>query len=174
MTQENESLRFMRTLWRLVHGLEVRSKWMERNLGVTGPQRLALRLIGRSPGIGASELATSLDLHPSTLTGILARLEHRGYLLREGDPEDRRRARFRLTARGKRIDGEKEGTVEAAVRRTLARSRDRDIDGTKALLAVLVEELERDARPVSPAPSISRRRGRARARAAGGAGRASA
>jgi DNA-binding MarR family transcriptional regulator len=135
----------MRTLWRLVHGLDVRSKWMEHNLGVTGPQRLVMRMVGRHPGIGAGELASKLDLHPSTLTGILARLEDRGYLDRVVDPADRRRARLRLTASGRRIDRERKGTVEAAVRRSLARTRADDVTSTEAMLATLVEELERDS-----------------------------
>jgi MarR family transcriptional regulator, organic hydroperoxide resistance regulator len=140
----NETLRFMKALWALVHGLDVRSKWMERNLGVTGPQRLVLRIVGRTPGVGASDIATSLDLHPSTLTGILARLEKRGYLTRDIDPSDRRRARFRLTPRGARVDRERRGTVEAAVRRALARASDADIARTESLLGLLTGELERD------------------------------
>ena len=83
MAANNETLKFMRVLWGLVHGLDVRSKWMERNLGVTGPQRLVVRMVGRQPGIAASEIAVALDLHPSTLTGILSRLEKRGYLTRD-------------------------------------------------------------------------------------------
>ena len=140
----NETLRFMRVLWGLVHGLDVRSKWMERNLGVTGPQRLVVRMVGREPGITASAIAASLDLHPSTLTGILARLEKRGLLTRDVDPSDRRRAKFRLTPRGQRIDRERKGTVEATVRRVLARASDEAIQETQELLQSLISELERD------------------------------
>jgi DNA-binding MarR family transcriptional regulator len=143
MPQLNGSLTFMRTLWRLVHALDVRSKWMERNLGVTGPQRLVLRIVGQSPGISAGEIAETLDLHRSTLTGILARLQERGMLVRTGDPADRRRATFRLTAHGASIDRERRGTVEAAVRRTLARSSHEEVECTEAMLARLVTELER-------------------------------
>lgn len=140
----NETLRFMKTLWSLVHGLDVRSKWMERNLGVTGPQRLVLRIVGRQPGVAASEIAHALDLHPSTLTGILARLEKRGYLTRDVDPSDRRRARFRLTPRGARVDRERKGTVEAAVRRALTRASTAEVSHTQAFLSLLINELERD------------------------------
>jgi MarR family transcriptional regulator, organic hydroperoxide resistance regulator len=140
----NESLRFMKALWSLVHGLDVRSKWMERNLGITGPQRLVLRIVGRQPGLAASDIAGALDLHPSTLTGILSRLEQRGYLTRDVDPSDRRRARFRLTPRGQRIDRERKGTVEAAVRRALSRASDSQIAHTETFLASLAAELRRD------------------------------
>jgi DNA-binding MarR family transcriptional regulator len=144
MAPTNETLRFMRVLWGLVHGLDVRSKWMERNLGVTGPQRLVLRMVGRESGIAASEIAGNLDLHPSTLTGILSRLEKRGYLTRDVDPSDRRRARFRLTPRGRRIDRERKGTVEAAVRRVLGKATAGSIEQTEALLQLLITELRDD------------------------------
>lgn len=139
-----ETLRFMQRLWGLAHALDVRSKWMERNLGVTSPQRLVLRVVGRRPTITATEIATELDLHPSTLTGILARLEARGLLSRVIDPADRRRARFQLTAKGEQVDRERRGTVEAAVRRALGRAESNDVAQTERFLELLVEELERE------------------------------
>jgi DNA-binding MarR family transcriptional regulator len=157
MPQQNESLRFMRGLWQLVHSLDVRSKWMARHLGVTGPQRLVLRVVGHAPDIGASAIATSLEMHPSTLTGILARLEQRGYLRRIADPKDRRRAKFRLTPQGVRIDRERTGTVEAAVTRALARCGRDEIAFTELVLGRVVRELERALPPSQTAPK--RRRG---------------
>ena len=48
-----EVLEFMRLLWALHHGMQSTSKRMEATLGLTGPQRLVLRLVGRFPGIAA-------------------------------------------------------------------------------------------------------------------------
>jgi DNA-binding MarR family transcriptional regulator len=138
-----ETLQFMQSLWGLVHALDVRSKRMATELGVTGPQRLVIRLIGLRPNQTASEIATTLGKHPSTLTGVLARLEQRNMITRVADAEDRRRARFTLTAAGKRIDRERRGTVEAAVRRALGRAPDAAVAGTISTVALLVEELER-------------------------------
>jgi DNA-binding MarR family transcriptional regulator len=140
---QGETLQFMQRLWTLTHALEVRSKKMAKTLGVTGPQRLVIRLLGQAPGLGAREVAQTLGLHPSTLTGILARLEQQGMLRREVDVRDRRRARFELTPAGKRIDKERKGTVEAAVRRALTRVSPTVIANTAALLEVLVLELAR-------------------------------
>ena len=133
----------MQRLWALTHALEVRSKKMAKTLGVTGPQRLVIRLIGQSPGLSARDIAQTLDLHPSTLTGILARLEEQGMIRREVDDDDRRRAQFDLTASGKRIDRERKGTVEAAIRRALTRATPAVIANTADLLVILVEELSR-------------------------------
>jgi DNA-binding MarR family transcriptional regulator len=139
-----ETLQFLQGVWELVHALDVRSKRMAQTIGVTGPQRLVIRIVGQKPSQTASEIAQTLGKHPSTLTGVLARLEGRGLIAREIDQEDRRRARFTLTAAGKKVDRERRGTVEAATRRALSRL---DATAQAALLsgiAVLVEELARD------------------------------
>jgi DNA-binding MarR family transcriptional regulator len=139
-----ETLQFMQRMWDFVHALDVCSKRMMSQIGVTGPQRLVIRLVGQFPGQTASDLATTLGKHPSTLTGVLARLEERDLILREADPNDRRRARFTLTAAGKKVDKERKGTVEAATRRALNRVEPDVIDQTLSLVALLVEELERE------------------------------
>jgi DNA-binding MarR family transcriptional regulator len=139
-----ETLQFLQGVWELVHALDVRSKRMAQTLGVTGPQRLVIRIVGQKPSQTASEIAQTLGKHPSTLTGVLARLEQRGLLLREVDAEDRRRARFTLTAGGKKIDRERRGTVEAATRRALTRLEGSSVDVFLHGLSILVEELERD------------------------------
>jgi DNA-binding MarR family transcriptional regulator len=136
-----ETLQFMQRLWELVHALAVRSKRMARTLGVTGPQRLVIRVLGQSPDVTASEISDILGLHPSTLTGVLARLEKQGLIQRRADRSDRRRARFRLTATGRRVDRERKGTVEAAVRRAMTRAGPATIAQTEQLLALLVAEL---------------------------------
>jgi MarR family transcriptional regulator, organic hydroperoxide resistance regulator len=138
------TLRFMQRMWRLMHALDVRSKRMARSLGVTGPQRLVIRLLGRAPDSSASEISQTLDIHPSTLTGILSRLERLGAIEREVDGVDRRRVRFRLTRKGVAIDRERKRTVEAAIRRALARAGDTTVERTLQMFEILTAELGRD------------------------------
>jgi MarR family transcriptional regulator, organic hydroperoxide resistance regulator len=114
-------LQFMRVLWAIVHHLETMSKRMARDHGVTGPQRLVLRVIGLRPGLSAGELAAVLHLHPSTLTGVLRRLAAQGLVARSADALDRRRAVLRLTQRGRAANARRSGTVEADVRAALRR-----------------------------------------------------
>jgi len=142
--QPGDTLQFMQRLWELVHALDVLSKRMAVTIGVTGPQRLVLRVVGKTPGQSASELASTLGKHPSTLTGVLARLEERRLIVREADQIDRRRTRFTLTAAGKRIDRERKGTVEAAIQRALGRTTNAHLAGTLATVRAIVEELERE------------------------------
>lgn len=139
-----KTLQFMQQLWELTHALHSLSKRMEVALGLSGPQRLALRIIGRQPGISAGELSSALRIHPSTLTGVLRRLEERHVIVREPDPEDARRARLHLAASGKDIDRERSPTVEAAVRRAMLRCLPGDLDATKRVLRAVIDEIERE------------------------------
>ena len=109
-------LDFMRVVWALDHALQKTSKRMETALGITAPQRLVIRILGRFPGMSAGLLAIVLHLHPSTLTGVLKRLQKRGLITRRTDSRDHRRAVFGLTTKGRSLDVEAEDTVEAAVR----------------------------------------------------------
>jgi len=135
-------LDFLRLLWQVDHALQRRSKRMSKELGLTGPQRLVLRIVGRFPGLPAGELAALLHLHPSTLTGILARLGRGGWLRRRADPRDRRRALFGLTERGRALDAADPLTIEAALLRVLERLPKKDVTSARALLGALAAELE--------------------------------
>lgn len=136
-----EVLEFMRLLWAVDHGLQSTSKRMESSLGLTGPQRLVIRLVGRFPGITAGMLAQILHVHPSTLTGVLKRLDKRGLLERKSDPLDGRKALFSLTDQGRALDIPSEGTVEASVQRVLTRMSRNRILATQDVLTALAQEL---------------------------------
>lgn len=135
-----EVLEFMRLLWAVDHGLQSTSKRMEATLGLTGPQRLVLRLVGRFPGITAGRLANIMHVHPSTLTGVLKRMEKRGLLERKSDPLDGRKALFSLTDAGRALDIPSEGTVEHAVQRAITRMpRPRLVNAQEVLMALAQE-----------------------------------
>lgn len=143
----------MRLIWALDHGLQSLSKRMQASIGLTGPQRVALRILGRKPGISAGALADVLRLHPSTLTGILQRLEGRGLVRRTLDPADRRRALLTLTPRGRRFDVPTLGTVESVVERVLTGVPKRRLRETAELLAAVsaaLLEASPDRRPPLP------------------------
>ncbi|WP_083681895.1 MarR family winged helix-turn-helix transcriptional regulator [Archangium sp. Cb G35] len=136
-----EVLEFMRLLWAVDHGLQSTSKRMESTLGLTGPQRLVLRLVGRFPGITAGRLAQIMHVHPSTLTGVLKRMEKRGLIERKSDPLDGRKALFALTDAGRGMDVPSEGTVESAVERAISRMPRPRLQNAQEVLMALAQEL---------------------------------
>ena len=92
----------------------------------------------------AGELARTLHVHPSSLTGTLRRLETAKLLRRKPDPLDRRRAVLSLTARGKLLNGQRTGSIESVVERALKRISDSDLRATERVLQAVVTELEAD------------------------------
>ena len=135
-------LAFMRLIWAVDHELQSVSKRMHTRLGLTVPQRMALLLIGRTPGLLAGDLAELLHLHPGTVSGVVARLESAGLIVRAGDAADARRIRLSLTSGGRTVNRRREGTFEAAVRRVLAASSVRDLAATERVLTRLAGELK--------------------------------
>jgi DNA-binding MarR family transcriptional regulator len=132
----------MRLMWAINHGLDRASRGMQASFGVTGPQRLVLRIVGTFPGLSAGELARTLHVHPSTLTGILQRLVARGLLRRLTDPSDARRVQLEVTAKGKRLTVPSVGTVESAIKRLMSTWSDSELNATRRTLTSIAAELD--------------------------------
>jgi len=128
-------------MWAINHGLDRTSRRMQKTFGVTGPQRLVIRIVGAFPGLSAGDLARTLHVHPSTLTGILQRLEGRGLLRRLSDPNDARRVQLALTAKGKGLTVPAVGTVESSIKRVLSKWTNGDLEVTRRALTALAEAL---------------------------------
>jgi DNA-binding MarR family transcriptional regulator len=151
-------LDFLRLLWSVEHGLQRTSKRMEATLGITGPQRFVLRIVGRFPGMSAGELAHIVQLHPSTITGILQRLVSRRFLVRDRDAADGRRIQLRLTRRARGFTRGSGGTVERAVVRALARVSERHLRGAREVLVALAESLDESSETAGERRAGRRRR----------------
>jgi DNA-binding MarR family transcriptional regulator len=149
----DRALQYLRLLWAVAHGLDATSKRMGTTLGITGPQRLVLRFVGRAPDIAAGALADRLFLHPSTLTGVIGRLHARGLLERNKDPADARRVLLRLTAEGQALDIPHPDTIEGAVDRALADVPEEDLATASRVLAKVARTLLGADEPPPPAES---------------------
>jgi DNA-binding MarR family transcriptional regulator len=106
-------------MWSVDHELQRVSKRMVTRMGLTAPQRLAVRFIGIRPGLTPGGLAELLHVHPGTVTGFVHQLENIGLIRIRRSREDTRRLHLDLTAKGRSMNRRNSGTVEAAVRRVL-------------------------------------------------------
>ena len=136
------TLDFMRTVWGLNHALEVTSKLMEAELGVTAQQRMTVRIIGKFPGITAGRVAELLQVHRATVSVAINRLEQRRMIKRGQDPQDQRRVTLTLTSKGKALDVAASGTVESAVAFLMNDASARDLAATQRAIVKLVNALE--------------------------------
>lgn len=133
---------FMRTVWGLNHALEVTSKLMEAELGVTAQQRMTVRIVGKFPGITAGRVAELLRVHRATVSVAINRLEQRQILKRGRDEADQRRVTLTLTRKGKALDVAASGTVESAVAYLIDHASPRDLTATRRALLELIGALE--------------------------------
>jgi MarR family transcriptional regulator, organic hydroperoxide resistance regulator len=139
-----DTLAFMRLLWKVDHGLRSMSKRMQAKIGITAPQRLALRIIGKFSGLMPSELADLMYLDRGTLSGIVERLVLQDLLRRLPHADDGRSVTLELTARGHEFARLTAGTVEASVRRALAKLPRSKVEAASEVLEAVAAELERD------------------------------
>jgi DNA-binding MarR family transcriptional regulator len=136
------TLDFLRLLWRIEHGLQQTSKRMEATLGITGPQRLVLKVVRHFPGLTAGELAHIVQLHPSTITGVLQRLERKGLLRRDRDALDQRRVHLTVRPEARRLADRRKGTVEAAVENVLGRISGEHVAHAREVLTAIADALD--------------------------------
>ncbi len=134
-------LEILGLLWQVEHALRSQSKRMEARLGVTGPQRLVLRLVSRQRDVSPGDLARTIHLHPSTLTGILQRLVDRGLIERRTDRRDHRRALLRVLPAAAPVVRATRDTVESRVATVLGRLPEEAIGRARQVMGALVEEL---------------------------------
>ena len=68
-----------------------------QRLGVNETDLHCLNIVENAGGITAGKLAVLSGLTTGAVTGVIDRLEHRGFARRVPDPEDRRRVRVEVT-----------------------------------------------------------------------------
>lgn len=93
----------MDNIRRVFQVVNEQSKLVERDTGLTGPQVWGIKVIAEHGTIRVSDLAKKMYLHPTTVVGILDRLEKRGLVCRVRSQEDRRVVDVSLTADGSKL-----------------------------------------------------------------------
>jgi DNA-binding MarR family transcriptional regulator len=86
-----------------------------------------------------SELTRVFGTRPSTLTGMLDRLEERGLLLREPNPRDRRSLLVGVTDPGAVIATELRAKLEAFEEELRSRVCERDLKGFDAVIRAIAD-----------------------------------
>ncbi len=87
---------------RIVRSINLESKKVQKDFGVSIPQILCLDFLKASPGYQATQrsIRDHLNLNSSTVTGIIGRLEKKGFLARLPKSGDKRVMHITLTSSG--------------------------------------------------------------------------
>lgn len=91
------------SLRRIIQAIDLHSRQLARQHGITTPQLIILKQIQGKEAMTVSEVARQVSLKQATVTDILNRLEYKGLVLREKDTKDRRRVLVRETDAGKKL-----------------------------------------------------------------------
>ncbi len=83
--------RVLCSLRRIIRSVDIYSRRLNSEFGLTAPQLICLRAVVSNAGITLSRLTSEVSLSPSTVTGIVDRLETKGLLKRERCRKDRRK-----------------------------------------------------------------------------------
>jgi DNA-binding MarR family transcriptional regulator len=87
-------------------------------LGLTHPQYLVMiALWGVGKPISVKKLSKLLNLEPPTLSPLLKRLQHAGFVERQRDPADERLLKVTLTERGRELRADAAAVPTALVER---------------------------------------------------------
>lgn len=94
-------LRILRSLRRIIRSVDLHSRklFMQRN--ITGPQLACLLAVNEHGQLTASSLAREVHLSPSTIVGILDRLEQKALVERHRSSQDRRVVIIKITQAGR-------------------------------------------------------------------------
>ncbi|MFO7593607.1 MAG: MarR family transcriptional regulator [Pseudomonadota bacterium] len=90
------------SLRRIIRAIDMRSRRLMQQSGLTGPQLMVLQALGQHREMSAGALAREINLSQGTVTSILDRLEKRGLIERLRSHTDRRKVYVTLTAEGER------------------------------------------------------------------------
>lgn len=93
----------MQSLRRIFKTIQDYSHEVANKFGITGPQLWTLKTIYQNGSLSLGDLSQRMYLHPSTISGVIDRLEKKGYVLRDRDQKDRRVVKVDLTSKGNRL-----------------------------------------------------------------------
>jgi DNA-binding MarR family transcriptional regulator len=88
------------TLRRIIRGVDLHSRQLVQESGLTWPQLAVLRAASRLGTCSLSALAKAVHLGQATLSGVIQRLERAGFVERSPHETDRRIVNIRVTAAG--------------------------------------------------------------------------
>ncbi len=129
-------------LRRLMRAVDLQSRRLVEQCGLTVPQLLVLRQVAGAGRVAVGELAQRVRLSQPTVTGIVDRLERRGLVSRERSERDRRCVIVMATPAGREVLGAAPSLLQDRFRSELARLHDWEQTMILATLQRVAEMLD--------------------------------
>lgn len=121
LTRDEAISETIKSLRRILKSLQDYSQTVLSHFGVTGPQLWVLKTLAEDGDLTLGDLSKRMSVNPSTITGVVDRLEKKGYVCRIRNQRDRRLVKVRLTPEGvdlaKRAPNPMQGRMVYGLRR---------------------------------------------------------
>jgi len=101
--ESSYDLRILQSLRRIIRAVEIHSRKLAQSYQITGPQLGCLLAIRESGPVTTTGLAHLVYLSPSTVVGIVDRLEEKGLVVRQRSRADRRQVQIGMTEKGEKL-----------------------------------------------------------------------
>jgi DNA-binding MarR family transcriptional regulator len=133
-------------LRKLVQAGDLYSRELDRRVNVSQPQLACLQVINEYGAMNLSQLAKYVLVKPSTVTGIIDRLEHKDLVARVRDKKDRRVVTIHLTEKGREFAESAPPLIPPSIIEGLSRLSEEEtkmiVTSLSALVSMLDEDLE--------------------------------
>ncbi|MFW5693937.1 MAG: MarR family winged helix-turn-helix transcriptional regulator [Alkalispirochaeta sp.] len=103
MDKQDTSAYVLSTLRQIIRAIDIHSRQLSKQYGLTGPQLIVISEIGQYGPMTIGELARRISLSQATVTTILDRLELKELATRERDSRDKRRVYVAITDKARTI-----------------------------------------------------------------------
>jgi DNA-binding MarR family transcriptional regulator len=90
------------SLRRIIRAVDLHSRFLAQRYGLTGPQVVLLKELGRRQPLSTGELAERVALGQATVSQVLDRLGKRGFVKRSRSDVDKRRVMNEITEEGRK------------------------------------------------------------------------
>jgi len=101
--ESSYDLRILQSLRRIIRAVEIHSRKLAQSYRITGPQLGCLLAIRETGPATTTSLAHQVYLSPSTVVGIVDRLEEKELVIRQRSRSDRRQVRIGITEKGEKL-----------------------------------------------------------------------
>jgi DNA-binding MarR family transcriptional regulator len=137
---------------KIVRSVDIESKKIQKEYGVSIPQVLCLSFLHESPNYQSTqgEIRKFLNLNSSTVSGIIQRLEKKGLLARLPKSGDKRVVNIALTSSGDKLLGTIPSLLHEQLSEKLQKLDEPELQKVQQSLETLVKLLEIEEVEASP------------------------
>lgn len=150
--RQNYELQILQSIRRIIRSVDIHSRKLFVSTKLTTPQLVSLRTIQKHEPLTSVELGKLIYLSPSTLVGVLDRLEEKELVSRSRDKDDRRKVFISTTQKGREVLATAPFTLQDRLAKSLSKLPEKEISTIAQSFEKIVDLME--ARDIDAAPIL--------------------